>query len=216
MTLAIDGSVQSAYLTSGATAVLPGLTTSNPNDVICVAAFASHQTIASVTSPHLTFTRRASVSVPYAADLWVANAASPLAGEVITVTFSGASPYGSGAIAFGVSGGNPAAPWDTNGSLPATKNYYGGGAAVNVSTTSAVAMILGAYRAGGSAAAGSGFTQIGLITGGHNFLAEYKLVAVAQSSLAVGLTGTVWSGIGDALVPAGAAPPVRRGAMLLL
>lgn len=120
------------------------------------ATSANFTTVSSVTGAALTFAKYAGASVtgiayneititpPFnyqgtggmALELWWAHAPSPLVAQAFTATMSGTTRAG-GIWVFAVYGcANPASPWDTNVSLPATSASAGGSTSVTVSTNS--------------------------------------------------------------------------------
>jgi hypothetical protein len=83
---------------------------------------------------------------PQVVEIWWAHAPSPLTADVTTVTFNGAMDNANVTV-FAVAGATISAPWDTNGSLPATNtdvtgsttNPSVGGVATNGSNVMAIA-----------------------------------------------------------------------------
>src|SRR5215469_16508618 len=126
----VDGSAVTGTHTGGGAAVTAGLTTTSANDIIVVVSSVEGRTVTtpnvtSVTGGGLTFSLRsrnnldtggASTGNP-SCEVWWALASSPLSSSAFTVNY--ASTYDDAAvIAFGVSGCNTSAPWDSNVSLP--------------------------------------------------------------------------------------------------
>lgn len=148
----IDGSAGGQF-SSGTTGTVT-LSTTTANDLIVLMYFheqTSARTIATVTSPHLTWTKRSNYAVtlngfPSDLEIWWAPSSAVLTSEVVTITTTGTIDDAAYHV-FGVNGcANIASPWDTNGSLatarananPATSATVSG-----VSTNSTVPMILG-------------------------------------------------------------------------
>ena len=122
----IDGTAGGQF--SGAGPGTITLSTTQTNDVAILVYFhennATTNTIASVTSPHLTWAKRSSYFTlsTWDFEIWWAPAAAVLTSEVITITLTG--PTDDAAYhAFGVNGcSNISAPWDTNASLATAHN----------------------------------------------------------------------------------------------
>lgn len=199
--LAVDGTATfSFYSTTSGTATL---TTTNSNDVIIVAvARADDGPVVSVTSPHLTFTRRTrqpwggadgTVGITYDEE-WYAIATSPLSSEVVTVSQQSGSTSDLDFAAFGISGANTSTPYDTNGSLPALT----GSGTATVSTTHGNDMICGMFRTFYGDTPMTGWTPI-MTTYGYSQV-FCKIFSSAQTNLAVTTGGgNAPAGIGDAI-----------------
>ena len=204
MALALDGSVQG---NSGGSATLSvTLTTTRSPDVICVTFTCNAGPLSSVTAsaPGLgTFTQRATANVTTTADFWYAIATQPLTAVSITATQSGGSAFIT-MTAFGISGANTLAPFDTNASLPASSTPP-----VSISTSNANDFLIGTMRtASANGTVDSGFTAIS----NANFnLTEYDIVTATVSSLSIGVTGAGNAAIGDAVVSAPPPVPVNLG-----
>jgi len=220
-TLAMDGSV--AFGVSGSTTVTAALTTSNSPDLVIVFVTvyqgSSPISVSGVTSPHLTFTRRASVVNTNFESLeeWYAIASSSVSGESIKITFSG-SAYATG-VAIAIAGANTASPFDvTHGSADTATGAAGTPPAMTgFSTSNPSDMVVSAYGAIGSSdsvTAGSGYAMVYHGHNPQNFGAEYQVVSSAQSSATVGFAHNTnyWAGIADAVAqaPGGAAPAMPQ------
>lgn len=176
------------------------LTTTLANDIIVVLPYnelnAGASAVASVTSPGLTFARRAQSNDTGngSLEMWWALATAPLTATVITVAFAGAFDD-AGCVAFGVNGCNLAAPWDTNGSLPKIGSFPNAGpiSVTGVSTTQTDDLVLfscGAMAGPGSISLGGGFTDILQVSnsGGVLFCNQMSAgmaVTAAQSSITI-------------------------------
>jgi hypothetical protein len=201
----LDGSVQ-GNVGSGTTCSV-SLTTSNPNDFICVAVLCNGGPVVSVTATGLTFTRRAqNVGTATNVELWYAQSASALSAKSITVTQTSSGFMT--VTAFGVSG---ATGWDNNANLPSVIGDGSGNATTaraSLTTSKADDFLIGIYRmhTTSTPTAGSGWTAIA----GANFqLVEYKSVSATQSATDATLTtgnNDQNGGIGDALT-SDALPP---------
>jgi hypothetical protein len=223
--LSVDGTYTDQFSgTSSNSGSSQSLTTTNANDVIIVSVTNENnggtlRTVSSIASTGLTFVQRSSKTSDNSVDteVWYAIASSPLNSASILVTLSGSTDDAS-IVAFGVSGANTAAPWDTNVALPAvaksTNNNPSVPSVSGVSTSNANDMILGFEGAGPTqsspptAVAGAGFNLIATQknTGGTNWsqaAAEDNIVSTKQSGISVGLSSSStynWVMIGDAIV----------------
>jgi hypothetical protein len=162
-TPAVDGVAQNSA-TSGTT-IAAALTTTNSTDVIVVAVTyaAGSNSVSSITSSGLTFTKRAEKQQGGGfgtnTDYWTATASSTLSGQTITVNFS--TTLGGNAVmtAWGM---KATGAFDANGSLPFTTTSSG-----TVSTNSApdVLFFMEGTNSSSVSLSGSnlpsGFTQIG-------------------------------------------------------
>lgn len=201
----IEGS-QGAAWSTGTTLALPAVSTTGYNEPIVVLSAQNGGTdISSVTSPHLTFTKRAQANTTHDIEEWVATSSSPLSSEVITITYVSAPAYGE-ACAFGVLGTPASGYYDTNASLPVANNTA---ANPTFSTTAAITLVFGAVRFVNTATGtpGVGWTSIYAPSSGY-FVAQYKVFSAPQT----GTTFTIGTGSGDengsivdAVVAAGAA-----------
>lgn len=181
--LALDGN---AIGTNSGTvsSVAPVLTTTQANDVIIVLVTVSSGSVASVTSPHLTFMHRATASFfsTVFAYEYYAIAASPLTSETITVAFTstGIDPM---ANAFGISGANTASPFDPNGALPGIVGTGGaGGSYPTITTSNANTFDFGITLFGSTTTptAGAGWTLLQHI---DNAMSAYQINSTTQSGL---------------------------------
>ena len=194
MALALDGSTGVLLAVGPAVGTL---TTTKANDIIVVGvAYNGALNVLSVTSSPsgLSFTKRATnnISTDNGIDEWYAVASSALASEVITVNFNPNTYVNYDAmVAFGVSGADTSTIFDSNAALPVSNTT---GADPTFSTTNAATFVYSLMRFGtiGSPTAGAGWNSIYAPATG-NFLAQYKIYAVAQS----GATAAVGTGTGD-------------------
>lgn len=133
MTLALDGTVVAQAKRATISAAL---TTTNANDVIValIATAGGAVTVSTVIATGLTFHQRhaASITGSLFVDEWYAVAASAFNGS-ITATISASTNVA--IIAFGVSGANTTALWDTNAALPNFATVTAASITGTVSTT---------------------------------------------------------------------------------
>jgi hypothetical protein len=150
----IDGTAGGQFSTTNTGTVT--LTTTQANDVIILSYFhnggSGARTIATVTSPHLTWAKRSQNGWgggPSDNEIWWATASSPLTSEVITITLAGGNIDDAAYHAFGVHGcPNPSSPWDTHASLAtafaaAAAPQSGPLTISSISTNSSVPMLIG-------------------------------------------------------------------------
>ncbi len=198
--IALDGST-SAATTSGT--ITLSLTTAKSPDVLYVStAEGGAVTVSTVTSsPSLTWTRR--VSLPFStnrhAETWYAiwSASGAIS---ITVTLAGAAS--GAAVAYGISGANTPAPFDTNAAVPSTATGAAGtSASVTISTSNANDMIIGALgvQSTPTLTTGTGYTLVLTQSAGPGANTvegsdEYQIVSATQTNLAVSYS---WSGAQD-------------------
>lgn len=199
-TLELDGSGYTSLPFVRSTAATVNLTTTHANDVIVVDVIENATTVAAVSDgAGLTWYLRAvagSASQPVYE--YYAIAPTALTNDNIQVSFAGTASYVD-LNAFGVSGVETSAPFDTNPSVPAT---HGTGPA-SVSTNNANDLILASYRFlyDQFPAAGLGWSAINP-TGGY-YLSEYQITSSAQSALVANAsTSDQNGGIVDAFVQA--------------
>lgn len=200
MALSINGTGHAN--TASATTLAVTLNTATTGDLVVVVVEINAGPVTSVSSTHLTFSKRASASTasPSFIEEWTAIAGSSFASEVITVNFTSA---GFATInVFGVSGVNIGSPFDgtavtTTGASPPV-----------ISTTSSSSMVVGLFRlsAAASSAPGAGF---GLTQASADFLTtEFSTFSSPQTSLTV-TQGAVCNGaIADAFRAAGGSAAV--------
>jgi hypothetical protein len=139
-------------------------------------------------------------------EIWWALASSSVSGDTVMATYSSLGGIGGTAIYFSVSGANTAAPFDSNGSMPATViRTTTGHPTVSVNTNNANDLIFGIIFATGLSLVanhpGSGFTALQLDSQGL-IDSEYQIVSAIQSGLTVQFA-------------AGDDPSVPRGCLLL-
>lgn len=222
MALGIEGANHNIF--SGTNTGTVNVTTAGTNRILVVSVHneknGSRQTVSSVTSAGLTWTRRkafafnASNTALQNLETWWAYAPSQLTAHTITVTLSAATDDATIGV-FAVSGANVVSPWDSNAAIPATNSDITGanstGSVPGVSTTTPDCVLLGFWGAGGTASStptvGTGYTQINSFSngGGTNFsiqFTEYKIVSAAQSGVTIPTavaTQKNWGMIGDAI-----------------
>lgn len=187
--LALDGNVGAAM--NNVTTASVNLTTTKTNDVIIV--LVSHapfttETV-SVTSPHLTFTLRATANRfngNFAYE-YEAIASSTLSAE--TITFTSSQPGGGILNAFAISGANTSSPFDPNVSLPSPVGTGGaGGAFPTGATTNPNTLIFGIiyYDSTANPLPGSGWGALQTLSGPpfpQTSLTEYQIASSPQPSL---------------------------------
>ena len=193
--LALDGSTGVLNSSGGTTASMT-LSTTSANDVIVVScAYNGAVSITSVTGAGLTFTSRAKAGNTQYIDEWYALASSALSDETITVTFSSNNSYDA-CSAFGISGANTSAPYDTNASLPVQST-----AAPTYSTSNPNDFIISLTRTlTATPTPTSGWTSIYAPTGGY-YLVQYQIVSAVQTNATIAVPGTNGT-IADAVVQA--------------
>lgn len=182
------------------------LTTTKPNDIVCVLAFAEGYsalapTVTTVTGGSLTWNKRRAITTSQGYsqyELWWAVAPSALTAQAITVNWS-ANFDNAALVVFGVNGCSTTAPWDVSSSLPAQWI-----SASNTTDTPAVSgintinphnfLIFGFGTSGNQATIGTipaGFTQVdfGHNNGGTLFAAN----GVAYQAVSATLTNQSYS-----------------------
>ena len=211
--LSLDGSASNTAASTAAPTVT--LTTTLVNDIIVVfvstTKISPASTVTSITdTAGLTWTKRSSFEYTsgtrFNLEVWWAPSTGVLSSDVITANL-GATATQTVMIAFGVNGANFAAPWDTNGTLPATATSTGTPTVSGVSTTNANTMLLGFENHASTAAdtAGSGYTLIKNQAASSimDAAAQQKIVSATQSSVAVAFGtsfgATAWGMIADAI-----------------
>ncbi len=211
--LALDGSVSSANAcTAGSvTTCSVTLTTSEPNDVVVVycAADKANETFSAPTASGLTFTQRGATHSgnTRSESFWYAIASTPIS-ESIKCSWSSAT--GAGMLAFGVSGANTTAPFDTNASVPYFSTVASSGTSIDcvISTSNANDFIYGiAYGNTGQITGnpGSPFSNI-LATNNDYVPGSYAIFSAVQTNLTVTWTVTNHSRLAwacDAIAEAG-------------
>ena len=213
----LDGSVGSETET---TSTSGSLTTATPNDVIIVEAGTS-LTTTTVSSVHdaqnHTWTHRGTEtgSGNTEEEEWYTIAATPLTSDSITVTWSAAGD--NTMSAFGISGANLAAPFDTHAGLPAVAAGTNTTPTVSVSTSNANDFIFGMVAnehtstnachtetdETGYADTNAQVCALGSSTTQNNDQ-EYDIVSSAQTGISVQFStstggSNVWTMIGDAV-----------------
>ena len=185
------------------------LTTYEPNDIVVVAVFNENSgtgnpaVVSSITASGLTFAKRSSVSQAFGAGLevWWALATNPLIALSMTIAFTGTFDDAS-SVACGVAGCATGAPWDSNGSLPATASTY---TISGFSTTSADDCLVTFVGSETGPTNPFGFTTIGSTTTSAGtypttLITGYQDVSSPQSSITLSAsTGVFAAFIADAL-----------------
>ena len=185
------------------------VTTWEPNDILVVAVFNENSgtgnpaVVSSITASGLSFAKRSSVSQAFGAGLevWWALATNPLIALSMTIAFTGTFDDAS-SVAYGVAGCATGAPWDSNGSLPATASTF---TITGFSTTSAddclvtfVGSETGPTNPFGFTTIGSTTTSAGTYT--TTLITGYEDVSSTQSSITLSAsTGSFPAFIADAL-----------------
>lgn len=207
------------------------LTTSLPNDIIVLMAYAevgrsgTQSAITSVSGGGLTWTRRAvaNASGQSSLELWYAVATTALSFTSITMTYA-ANFDDASASAFGVNGCNLANPWDSHGNFPATQSLTVDAApSFTVSTNNAEDFLIFAVATSALWSAYPGTLPMGFSTaamsqnnGGALFAFEvvaYKQVTAVQSASTFTWGSTIPAtynsieSIFDALAGGSSAPP---------
>jgi hypothetical protein len=239
--IAVDGSVIN-YAGFGSSASV-SLSTSRAPDVILVFATVTSNPVDSGTTPptvtnindttgSLTFQKRASIvatvvnggSYKVSEEEWYAIANLALSNDMITVNVAEANSSVT-VIAFGVSGANTSAPFDSNPSIPAKATGTTiGNIQGTISTSNAYDLVVGgAAMASNAPLAGYGYTTIRSDQGLGALvdpIAEYQAVCAPEANYGVSFAGQAsigggayyssvetWDIIGDAIVQATAITP---------
>jgi len=195
----INGAVASNTTSGASTSVTLPVALANDIVILCVVSNGGQPTV--VTSPNLVWAQHATDANVSNLEVWWARASATLINESITCTPTSAVFTAISALC--VSGAKViGSPWDTNSSLPFT--HAGAGSdPCTVSTTSQNSMILGFWRADGTAlAAGAGYTLFLNGTSPYFTAIEYKIVGSPQTSLTVDVSpsGHANGGIASAIV----------------
>ncbi|MDH3365502.1 MAG: hypothetical protein OEM29_05825 [Thermoplasmata archaeon] len=206
---AIDGS--GVVSTTGTSATVVGLTTSNADDLIYVSvSIIGTDSVSSVTNSGtaLTWSQRGALTDGSDERIETWWAIAPTADtRDITVSFASSNTFI--VVAFGISGVNTDGPFDPNLGSPVTGSGSGTTQSVTLSTVNPNDLLIGAVAvkvpSGGAPApsAGAGYTIIHSTTettlGGA---AEYKQVTSPQTSTTIDFstsTSVTWAMIGDAV-----------------
>jgi Spherulation-specific family 4 len=203
----LDGSVSGQGLPGTVTA---SLTTSHSPDIVYVIVAAAGATPNIPTASGLTFTLRKSTTAPSGPTVstFYAIANSPLSSESITAT-AGGSTTEIQIIAFGISGAEASAPFDTNVAVPSSASGSSVIASVTISTNNANDFVIGAEADSQGASGGGAGTGFALLynvvasDGANDAGVEYTTVSAAQTNLAVAYNQPVsdnWAIIADAVV----------------
>lgn len=218
--LSFDGAAVVNQGLSGASSGAVTFSTTLPDDIIVLMMSlenspAAAPTVLSVAdTAGLTWARRSfqnHASTTHRLEVWWAHAAAVLTGDVITAT---TDFYDDATMTvFAINGANLSAPWDTNGSLPATATGNGNVPSVgSVATTANDTFVLGftsdAQSPQFTGGAGSGFTTLATPhnNGRNNWsngASEYQQFASPQTGLTVNFAALVsnvdWAIIADAI-----------------
>ncbi len=195
------------------------------DSVVLVGIHQSHatvtETVSTVTSAHLTFAKRSSVSHTNSAgndthhqeyELWWAYSSGALTSEVITVASVGTPTDASISVIECKGLLNPSSPWDTNVSLPATNAAGSTSTAANVTLSTDSGAPVAFFFNSGTEALGATFTgwtsalSVGNI--GSQFSLQrtwFQVFSSTQSSATYTINNatTDWMVVGDAFgVPA--------------
>lgn len=196
--MTIDGSATGQISLSTTSSVT--LTTTQPNDLIVIIAYAEQSSgpaITGIAGGGLTFTQRArsNASARGSMEIWWAVAPTVLSAVTFNVTYAAAVDDAT-VLAFGVTGANTTAPFDSNASLPAKQSSASASwtpGFTGISTTSANALLIFAV---GTATVWSppgtvpsGFSVLGSVSNGGGsqfaeFGAAYQIVTASQSGIA--------------------------------
>lgn len=221
-TFGLDSSASAQWSSTASGAVT--LSTASPNDIIVVIVADENpsavEKVTSISSANLPsgswhersnltqYTTYPSYSSYTDMEVWWAYAPNKLSSETITATLSGSIDDGA-IIAFGVSGANTTAPWDTNAGLPNAVIGNSLTPSVTVSTTARNTIILGIDSTGSYTALtpGAGYTQIQYVANnGATYyeyaIAEYAMATSPQTGIAVDVTASAsnpWFMVGDAI-----------------
>lgn len=234
MGLSFDGYAANAGSAHGAGTVT--LTTTNNDDVIVLGVYVERAgqsgtaQVSSVSGGGLSWQFLKAVTWTSAGgsdvEIWWAHAPSPLITAVITINFNGTNDDYA-ALAFGVSGANWAAPWDTNASLPAsaTQTTSGSPTVGGISTTALNTMVI-SFAGSVSFFAGTdnqaGFTAAGAPpttaanSNSASCFAEYQIETAAQSGITTTIAGSRGASIGNwgiisaAIIQFVAAPAITK------
>ena len=187
---------------SGTSSGTVTLTTTQTNDVVVLLIGceqdAALQTVSSVTSAHLTFTRRGGFNgVPGSGnnqsfEIWWAPSAGILTSEVITITLSGATGDAA-VVAFSVHGaGSITSPWDT-GSLPVITTGNPAAAPVFTTLQSNDFIFAATFNGNTGNLDTSAWTTLANVSngGGTHFAtisSFYEIVSTAQTGVSASLT----------------------------
>lgn len=187
--LALDGNVGVAI--NGTPTASVNLTTTSANDVIIVLVAHGGGTV-SVTSPHLTFTQRASANRFGSQFVYEFSAisASPLTSPE-TITFTNSAANSGMMNAFGISGANTTSPFDPNGALPGIVGTGGpGGSYASATTTNSNTFIYGIISFDSTAnplpGTSNNWLALQTLSGPpfpFSFLTEYQIVSSPQTGL---------------------------------
>jgi hypothetical protein len=120
--LNVDGTAVGINVTTGSSVALPGLTTTASNTIVIVGGYANGQSglgysASGSTLGAFTFRGTSHGAAGEITTFWKL-AASPLAGEVITVNFGGATSFATFVAFAAKNSPNTGAPFDTSGTVP--------------------------------------------------------------------------------------------------
>ena len=206
MTIALDpnGSSKASVSNFTGTSTTLTISTTNANDVIILDLLdGSGDSAAVVTSTSLTWTQHAIVNpVGNTLERWFAIAASPLSGEVITV--SGLSTVVTDISVYAISGANTVTPFDAGGPVTSTT----GPDPFSITTVNPNTMVIAQMLEGvvNPPTAGSGWTQIHSL---FFYITEFQVRSTAGTvSVTLGTgAGDASGAVIDAIVQASAPTP---------
>lgn len=209
MALSLNSPVATPNGFAVTTAYTQGGVAANLNDVlvatISLPAGTTASAIADNSGATSAWTPRASVVSGASDNLysWWAKANSNFTGATVTVTLSGASVSVPWITAFAITGANTTAPFDGNGSLPASVlNGFASG--LSLSTTALNTLIFGIYiTQDATGVALAGWTADRAVTP-EAFLIQHIVESSAQSGLNAGVGGSnnMFLAYADAVVAA--------------
>jgi hypothetical protein len=213
--LAIDASCEAFGSASGSATITTSSMTCAANDVIIVfvtgASSSSVNSISDSLTTHLTYTSRCNTCDSHTSESieeWYTTTGSSSVTLTITVTMSASGTYD--VYAFGISGANTAAPFDTHSGLPAEGHSGSAGTpSVSASTSNADDMIIGLEGHATSTVETVGTSPSGLALIGNpqtansqSLAAEFVIVSAAQLGTTVNFgssTTGAWSMLVDAV-----------------
>ena len=203
MPIAIDGTPATTSNTgAGVNNQTVTLTTTFGSDIIVVVANAAgthHISTISDTAGLSWTARKAILGASHSLDYWTATSANALTADPILVTLASAPVAGWDVVAFGVSGGNTSARFDSSPDLPDSSTFGG----TTVSTLNANDMLIGLLITSDGTPAG--WTQI-FEDATRLLKVMYQVVSTTQSGTVVDSLNNISSAsIGDALQAAATA-----------
>jgi hypothetical protein len=210
MALGIDGTNHASV--NPGTSLNATITTTLPNDIICVCCQTNGGPLTGVSSTALgafTFGGRGG-GAPFYQEFWYAVSSGTLSADTVTVNAT-SNAYIVFDV-FAISGANTSTPLD--GSV-----VTGSTAPLSITTTNANDIIVGSFRMStGSDAVGAGFTIISAASNLDYILTEYQIVSATQTGLSVGINTNANSNgaVAFAIQQAAAAAPAAAGTLPLM